>query len=126
MKIRPFVLLSDLATKISVSLLFVLTIAGCKVTPDRIEDATVVKVAGFFITEYGRSSLNFRVKGVSKVKKKGNSLFYVSGSVEGFSSYNAPFSIEHFNETVRYSGGDFNNVKNWECLDIYIGKKRIK
>lgn len=126
MKIRPFVLLSDLATKISVSLLFVLTIAGCKVTPDRIEDATVVKVAGFFITEYGRSSLNFRVKGVSKVKKKGNSLFYVSGSVEGFSSYNAPFSIEHFNETVRYSGGDFNNVKNWNCLDIYIAKKRIK
>lgn len=126
MKIRPSVLVSDLATKISVSLLFVLTIAGCKVTPDRIEDATVVKVAGFFITEYGRSSLNFRVKGVSNVKKKGDSLFYVSGSVEGFSSYNAPFSIEHFNETVRYSGGDFNNVKNWECLDIYIGKKRIK
>jgi len=126
MKIRPSVLVSDLATKISASLLFVLTIAGCKVTPDRIEDATVVKVAGFFITEYGRSSLNFRVKGVSKVKKKGNSLFYVSGSVEGFSSYNAPFSIEHFNETVRYSGGDFNNVKNWNCLDIYIAKKRIK
>jgi len=126
MKIRPSVLVSDLATKISVSLLFVLTIAGCKVTPDRIEDATVVKVAGFFITEYGRSSLNFRVKGVSNVKKKGDSLFYVSGSVEGFSSYNAPFSIEHFNETVRYSGGDFNNVKNWNCLDIYIAKKRIK
>jgi len=126
MKIRPSVLVSDLATKISASLLFVLTIAGCKVTPDRIEDATVVKVAGFFITEYGRSSLNFRVKGVSNVKKKGDSLFYVSGSVEGFSSYNAPFSIEHFNETVRYSGGDFNNVKNWNCLDIYIAKKRIK
>ena len=89
-------------------------------------NAAALKVAGSFITEHVRSSLNFRVQGVSAIKKESENIFYVTGSAEGFSSYNVPFAIDHFSETVRYTGGDINDIKNWECLDMYVGKKRIK
>ena len=89
-------------------------------------NAAAVHVSGAFITEFAHSRLTLRVKGARSVKKEGDNMFNVTGSVEGFSSYNVSVSIEHFNETVHYLGGDMNNLKNWQCLDIYyIGEKRI-
>jgi len=113
-------------TLILVGLLFVVIITGCQVKPESIMNAAALKVAGSFITEHAHSSLNFRVKGSSAIKKEGKNVFYVTGSAEGFSSYNVPFAIDHFSETVRYSGGDIDDIKNWECLEMYVGKKRIK
>jgi hypothetical protein len=68
--------------------------------------------AGSFIAGQASSSLNFRVKGISSVKKEQDNVFYVTGTAEGFSSYNVPFSIDHFSETVRYSGGNIDDIKN--------------
>jgi len=119
-------MLTHLLKKILMSSLFIMIITSCKQRPNDAINAAAVKVSGAFITERAHSSLNLRIKGGRSVRKEGDSTFYVTGTVEGFSSYNVPFSVEHFSEIVRYSGGDINNPKNWVCLEIYVGKKRIK
>jgi hypothetical protein len=119
-------MLKHLPMKLLVGFLFLVIITGCEVKNENIMNAAALKVAGSFITEHVRSSLNFRVKGASVIKKERKNVFYVAGSAEGFSSYNVPFAIDHFSETVRYSGGDIDDIKNWECLEMYVGKKRIK
>jgi hypothetical protein len=43
---------------------------------------------GAFITAFIPSTMNLRVKGPSNIKTEGNNTFQVTGSVEGFSSYN--------------------------------------
>jgi hypothetical protein len=39
---------------------------------------------------------------------------------------NYPVSMEHFTEVVHYSGRDPNAQKNWECVEIYVGNKKVK
>ena len=112
--------------KILIISLFILIITGCTPKPNDSINAAAVHASGAFITEYIHSSLSMRIKGTRSIKKEGANTFSVTGSVEGFSSYNVPFSVEHFNETVHYLGGDINDVKNWQCLEIYVGKKRLK
>jgi hypothetical protein len=108
------------------SLLVMVFITGCNAKPLSTINAAAITAAGSFIANYAGSSLHFRVKGTSSVTKESDSIFYVTGSAEGFSSYNVPFTISQFGETVRFSGGDVNDIKNWECLKMYVGKKRIK
>ena len=108
------------------SLLSILIVTGCKPKPNTSINAAAVHVSGTFMAEYVQSSLTLRIKGARSIKKEGDNNFSVTGSVEGFSSYNVPFSVEHFNETVHYLGGDINDVKNWQCLEIYVEKKRLK
>ena len=112
--------------KILISSLFIIFITGCKEKPNDRINAAAVHASGAFITEYVHSNLTLRIKGARSIKKEGDNTFYVTGSVEGFSSYNVPFSVEHFSETVHYLGGDINDLKNWQCLEIYVGKKRLK
>jgi hypothetical protein len=76
--------------KILIALIITIVITGCKPEPESRINAAALRIAESFITEHIRSSLNFRVKGVSTVRTTGDSTFYVTGSVEGFSSYNVP------------------------------------
>jgi len=112
--------------KILIGSLFIIIITGCKQKPNDSINIAAVHASGAFITEYDHSNLALRIKGARIVKKEGDNIFNITGSVEGFSSYNVPFSVEHFSETVQYSGGNINDVKNWQCLEVYVGKKRIK
>lgn len=112
--------------KLLIVLLFIVFITGCKERNNNPVYAAVINASGTFITEFVQSNLTLRIKGTTNIKKENDNTFYVAGYVEGFSSYNVPFSIEHFSETIQFAGGDINNQENWQCLEIYLGKKRIK
>jgi len=60
------------------------------------------------------------------VKVDSDNTYHISGTVEGFTSFNAPVTIEHFSETLRYMGGNPNEQASWECMEIYVGKKKLK
>ena len=72
------------------------------------------------------SDPNWKVRGKEILKNEGDSVYYVSGTVEGFTSFNTPVAITKFNETIHYKGGEPNDQKNWQCIEINIGGKRIK
>jgi len=107
-------------------LLFSILIVGCTFTPDNKMNDAAVHVCGVFITENIHSIQTLRIKGSTVVKTDPDSTYHVSGTVEGFSPMNYPVSIEHFNETVHYLGGDPTSRKNWRCIEIYVGSKKMK
>ena len=119
-------MLAHLPMKILFSLLFIVIITGCKLKPESNIYTAAFDVSGAFITKDVHSSLTLQIKGARTIKKIGNNTYRITGSVEESSSYNVPFGIERFSETVHYLGGDINDFKNWQCLEIYVGKKKIK
>jgi len=112
--------------KLLVGLLLIITISGCKLKSYDPIDNGAIKFSGVFISENIQADPNLRVKGISNVKGLGDSIYHVTGLVEGFSPMNYPVSFEHFSEILRYLGGDPNDRKNWDCLEIYIQRKRFK
>lgn len=100
---------------------------GCKqqTEQDKI-NAAAVHFSGVFITENIHSTPELRVKGKTSIIKEEDNIFHVTGTVEGFSPMNYPVKIEHFKETLHYLGGDVNKQANWECMEIYVGNKKVK
>lgn len=99
-------------------------IAGCKLSPDnKMNDAAVI-VSGVFIKDSIQSFQSLRIKGGTVVNNDPDSTYHVAGMVEGFSPMNYPVSMEHFSETLHYSGGDPKEPKNWKCVEIYLGNKK--
>jgi hypothetical protein len=110
-----------------VCLLFIVIITGCKLRPDNnIINAAAIHFAGVFITSDIHSDLQLRIKGnpVAKIDTADSDTYHVSGMVEGYSSYNVPFSIEHFNETLHYLGGNPNERNSWDCIEYMLGVKK--
>lgn len=107
--------------------LFLLIMIGCsqETNQDKI-NAAVVHFADVFITKNVITEPQYRIKGKTSVKNIGDSIFYVSGLVEGFASFNMPVNELNFSETLRYSGDNLNEQNNWECKEIYIGNKKMK
>ena len=109
-----------------VSLLFIILITGCKLRPDNSAiNTAAIHFSGVFITRDIISIQNFKVK-VADAKADTGNIYRVTGTVEGYTSYNVPVSVEHFNETLHYLGGNPNERTSWECIEIYLGKKKIK
>ena len=107
-------------------LLFVMFIAGCKLRPDNSAiNTAAIHFSSVFIKKYITSIENLKVKTADAKSDSGN-IYHVTGMVEGYSSYNVPFSVDHFSETLHYSGGNPNDSASWECIEIYVGKKKIK
>jgi len=110
-----------------VSVLFVIIIAGCTHITDRnIISDDAEHFSGVFITEDIPSVPILRIVGKPVAVIGTDSNYHVSGLLEGFSSYNTPVSTDHFSEVLHYLGGDPNARKNWECIEIYVGNKKIK
>jgi len=108
------------------NLLLVILVTGCKLRPDNNAiNTAAIHFSGVFITKNITSIQNLKVK-VANVKSDTGNICHVTGTVEGYTSYNVPVSIEHFSETLHYLGGNPNERTSWECIDIYIGKKKIK
>jgi hypothetical protein len=114
--------------KILYSLLFaIITTTGCKrITDQDIINSAAIHFSVVFITENIHSLSSLRLEGRPVVKKETDSTYHVSGSVEGFSPFNYPVSIKYFSETLHYLGGDPNERKNWVCIEIYVGNKKMK
>jgi hypothetical protein len=85
-----------------------------------------IRFAGAFITDSVPSSLSLRITGQPEVITDGDNFFRINGQVEGYSSYNVPFEIDHFSEVIHFSGSDPNARKNWTCSEIYLGRKKLK
>ena len=113
--------------KIFCILIVIVFIAACNQTNN--EDALdklAVHFSGVFITQYVATTTSLRIKGKRTVERTGDSIFNVKGSVEGFTSFNVPVSIQQFSERVLYLGGDANKRGSWQCIDIYVGDKKMK
>jgi hypothetical protein len=108
------------------ALLFSMIIAGCNFKPDNLMNDAAVHVSGVFITDNIQSIPALRIKGSTVVKNDPDSTYHVTGTVEGFSPMNYPVNIERFSETIHYSGGDPKDPKNWKCVEIYVGNKKMK
>ena len=85
-----------------------------------------IHFSSVFITQNIQANSNLRVKGNPVVKNDIDSIYIVSGSVEGYSPMNYPVEIKHFSETLQYLGGDPNVQENWKCLEIHIANNRVK
>ncbi len=107
-------------------LFFSILISGCKFKPDNSMHDAAIYISGVFITDTTLSNPSFRIKGPTYVKNEKDSTYHVTGTVEGFTSFNVPIDVKNFTETVRYSGGNLNDSKNWECIELYIGNKKMK
>ena len=104
-----------------------LIIIGCNQRGNNyIINAAIIHFSSVFITENIPSIPVLRIEGAPIIKKETDSTYYVSGLIEGFSPLNYPVSIKHFNETLHYSGGNPNEQKNWECIELYVGNKKMK
>ena len=107
-------------------LLFIMLIAGCKLRPDNsVINTAAIHFSGVFITKNIPSIQNLKVK-VADAKSDTGNIYHVSGLVEGYSSYNTPVSVEHFSDTLHYLGGNPNELTSWECIEIYVGNKKMK
>lgn len=95
-------------------------------TGDDIINNAAIHFSGVFITENVKSVSVLKIEGRPDVKKLTDSTYYVSGLAEGFSPLNYPISVKHFNELLRYAGTNPNEQKNWECIEIYVGNKKMK
>lgn len=89
-------------------------------------NAAVVHFSGVFITENIHSIPELHINGKTDITKEEDNIFHVTGSVEKFSLMNYPVGVEHFSETLHFLGGDLNKPKNWECIEIYVGNKKMK
>jgi len=108
-------------------LLFSIIIIGCKLRPDNsIINTAAIHFSSVFITQNVQSVQSLRVKGNPVVKNEKDSIYLVTGLIEGYSPMNYPVTIEHFSETLQYSGGNPNVQENWKCLEIYVGNKKMK
>jgi hypothetical protein len=107
-------------------LLFSIIIVGCAFKPDNKMNDAVVHICGVFITDNIQSIQSLRIRGSTVVKNDPDSTYRVTGTAEGFSPMNFPESVQHFSETVHYLGGDPNDKKNWTCIEIYVGNKKMK
>jgi len=108
-------------------LLFSIIITGCNLRPDNgIISTAALHFSGVFITQNVQSAPSLRVKGNPVVKNENDSIYLVTGLIEGYSPMNYPVTIEHFSEALQYSGGNPNAKENWKCLEINIGNKRVK
>ena len=113
--------------KTIICLFYIALITGCKLNTSDDINTSAVHFAGIFITEYIPSIPTLKIKEKTNVQKGQDSdIYHVSGLVEGFSPLNYPVSFEHFNETLHFLGGDVNDRKNWICLEIYVGNKKMK
>jgi len=109
------------------AILIVVAVSGCKLRPDNgVTNAAAVHFAGVFIMDNIPSEPNLRIQKEPDVKVDSDNTYHISGTVEGFTSFNAPVTIEHFSETLRYMGGNPNEQASWECMEIYVGKKKLK
>ena len=114
-------------TKMAPVLLFGIMIAACKLRPDNsIINIAALHFSSAFITQNLQSIPSLRVKGSPVVKNEKDSIYLVTGLIEGFSPMNYPVSIDHFSETLQYLGGNPNVQENWKCLEIYVGNKKMK
>jgi len=111
---------------LTIYLFFCILIIGCKFKPDNSIHDTVIYISGVFITDTTLSNPSFRIKGPTYVKKENDSTYFVNGTVEGFTSFNVPVDTKSFTETVYYLGGDMNDIKNWKCIEIYVGNKKMR
>jgi hypothetical protein len=110
-----------------VSVLVVIVISGCTPTSDKnIISTDADHFSGVFITQDIPSIPILRIVGKPVAVIGRDSNYHVSGLLEEFTSYNAPIGTEHFSEALHYLGGDPNARKNWECIEIYVGNKKIK
>ena len=109
-----------------VVLFFSIFIIGCQLRPDKGILYTAARhFSGVFITQNLQSIPSLRVKGSPVVKNEKDSVYQVTGLVEGYSPMNYPVSISHFSETLQYLGGNPNESANWKCLEIYVENKKI-
>lgn len=108
-------------------LLVAVVVSGCKLRPDNgVISTAAVHFAGVFISQHIPSEPNLRIQKAPDVKADSNDVYRINGLVEGFTSYNTPLTVEHFSETLHYLGGNPNEITSWECVEIYIGKKKLK
>ena len=116
--------LSSLSIKILFGLLIII---GCNQSDSNyIINTAIIHFSGIFITENIPSIPVLRIEGAPVIKKEIDGIYYVSGLIEGFSPLNYPVSIKHFNETLLYSDSNPNDRKSWDCLELYIGNKKMK
>ena len=111
-----------------IGLALIILVCGCRHKPATATamNTAASNVSGYFITKYIPSANTLRVRGRQVVKEEGENVYTMTGSVEGFSSFNMPVTVERFNETLHYLGGDPNDTNSWECIEIYVGKNKIK
>lgn len=108
-------------------LVTVMMMTGCKErTGSDIINTAVIHFAGVFITENVDAANALRIKGRPDIKVAADSIYVISGIVEGFSPMNYPISTDHFNETMLYSGSNPTRRESWKCIEIFIGNKKIK
>ena len=113
--------------KIIPILLIIAIFSECKLRPDYgLVSKDAIHFAGIFISDNIQGDLDFRIKGNTDVINAVDSIYKVSGTVEGFSPMNYPVSVEHFTEFLHYIGGNPDEKKNWNCMEIYIGRKKLK
>jgi hypothetical protein len=108
-------------------LLLLLVVAGCRQNANSNNvNKEASDISGAFITNYVPSTTTLRIKGKEVTKADGDNMYNVTGTVEGFSSFNMPVNIEHFSETLQYLGGDPKDTNSWKCYEIYVGKRKLK
>ncbi len=84
-----------------VILLFSIIITGCKTRPDNsVINTAVLHFSSVFITQNIQSNPSLRAKGSPVVKNEKDSIYLVTGLIEGYSPMNYPVSIDHFSETL--------------------------
>jgi hypothetical protein len=105
----------------------IIATAGCrrKTEDDKIRSAAV-HFSGLFIVEDINAYPQFQINGRVMVKKEEDGIFHTNGNVEEIGPFNYPEQIAHFSETLRYLGGNQDDRKNWVCIEIYIGDKKMK
>jgi hypothetical protein len=114
-------------TKMAPVLLFGIMIAACKLRPDNsIINTAAIHFSSVFITQNVQSVQSLRVKGNPVVKNETDSLYLVTGLIEGYSPMYYPVSIDHFSERLQYLGGNPNEQESWKCVEIDIRNKKVK
>jgi hypothetical protein len=112
--------------KFFLCLLVTIIITACQQKPDDVMSTDAIHFSGIFITDYIKSDLSLHIKESTVIKDTADSTYHVSGLVEGYTSFHVPVNVNHFSEVIHYLGGDPSERKNWACVEIYIGDKRMK
>jgi hypothetical protein len=108
-------------------LFFSIIFIGCKLRPDNsIINTAAIHFSSVFITQNVQSVQSLRVKGNPVVKNETDSIYLVTGLIEGYSPMNYPVSIDHFSERLQYLGGNPNEQESWKCVEIDIRNKKVK
>ena len=78
-------------------LLTLISVTGCKRITDQDKISTAaIHFSGVFITKNIQSLTSLRVEGSQVVKNEKDSIYQITGSLEGFSPLNYPVSIKLF------------------------------